>query len=517
MALLDAVVVGSGPNGLAAAVTLARAGLAVRVLEAESTLGGGARTLELEVVPGSRLRHDICSAVHPMAWASPFLRAFDLPARGVELRAPDLAYAQPLDGGRAGLAYRDIARTAALLDDASPGDGAAWRSLLGPLADAWQQVTALALGDKRTLRGMTRTDLDEPGTPLGDVLRAAEPGLRFGAAMLEQGTSSWNRRFAGDVAPALLTGVAAHAISTLPSMASAGTALLLAALAHAPGGWPLPVGGSQAIVDALVADLKDHGVELETDHEVRSPADLPPARAYLFDTPPGTVARVFADRLAPARRAELLRFPHGHGAAKVDFVLSGPVPWAVPDVGGAATVHLGGTRAQIAAAEADVAKGRVPDRPVGLVSDPTVTDPARERGGLRPLWVYAHVPRGSDVDVTDRVVAQLERFAPGFRDVVVASRCIPAARMAEHNPSLVGGDIAGGAITLWRMIARPAPRVDPYAVGPEGVYLCSQSTPPGPSVHGMCGWFAARRALRREFDIATPPSLAPRERTSTAR
>ena len=509
MALLDAVVVGSGPNGLAAAVTLARAGLGVRVIEAESTLGGGARTLELDLVPGSRLRHDVCSAVHPMSWASPFLRAFDLRARGVELRAPELAYAQPLDGGRAGLAYRDLARTAALLDGATPGDGAAWTSLFGPLAAAWQETTALGLGDKRTLRGMTRADLAHPGSAVGDVLRAAAPGARFGPAMLEQGTSAWNRRFAGDVAAALFTGVAAHAGTTMPSMASAATALMLGSLAHAPGGWPLPVGGSQAITDALLADLKDHGTEFELDFEVGAPNDLPPARAYLFDTAPSTVARVYAHQLRPARRDALLRFPRGHGVAKLDFVLSGPVPWAVPDIAGAAVVHLGGTRAQTAAAEDEVAAGRVPDRPVCLVSDPTVTDPGRERGGLRPLWAYAHVPRGSDVDVTDAVTAQLERFAPGFRDVVVASRCIPASRMSEHNPNLVGGDIGGGAITLWRMLARPTPRVDPYAVGPEGVYLCSSSTPPGIGVHGMSGWFAACRALRREFDSA-PPSLAPR-------
>lgn len=238
-------------------------------------------------------------------------------------------------------------------------------------------------------------------------------------------------------------------------------------------------------------------------------ADLPRARAYVFDTAPRVVADVFADRLSPRTEWALRRFRHGDAAAKVDLVLSGPVPWADPEVARAGTVHLGGTRAEMARAEADVAAGRHAPRPVVLVSDPTVVDPGRGSGGLRPLWTYAHVPAGSTRDVTQDVVAQVERFAPGFRDVVVASRCVPAAEMAAHDESYVGGDIAGGAVSMWQMVARPTPRLDPYAVGLEGVYLCSASTPPGPGVHGLGGWYAARRVLRREFDVREGPSLAP--------
>jgi phytoene dehydrogenase-like protein len=486
----DAVVVGAGPNGLAAAVTLARAGLDVLVLEGESTLGGGARTLDLGLAPG--LVHDICSAVHPLAIASPFLHEFDLPARGVGLNVPEISYAQPLEGRPAALAYRDLDRTAEGLG----ADGAAWRTLMGPLVAGSDAVASVVLGDHRSIPRETL----RPSGLLG--------ALGLGLAALEQGTTAWNLRWRGEEAPALLTGVAAHAISPLPSLAASGTALMLGALAHSTG-WPIPVGGSQAITDALVTDIRAHGGELRTDTHVRHWRELPRARAYLFDVSAAALVQIWGDRMRPSVRAGLERFPFGNAVAKVDFVLSGPVPWADPRVGEAGTVHLGGTRAEMAAAENAVAAGRHAERPMGLASDPTVHDPTRLVDGLRPLWTYAHVPAGSDVDITETMTRQIERFAPGFRDVVVASRCIPAARMHEHNASYVGGDIAAGAITMWRMISRPRLAWDYYDGGVPGVYLCSESTAPGPGVHGMSGWHAAQRALKQRFGIRQAASLAP--------
>ncbi|PFG39183.1 phytoene dehydrogenase-like protein [Georgenia soli] len=486
----DAVVVGSGPNGLAAAVTLARAGLDVLVLEARPTLGGGARTLDLGLAPG--LVHDVCSAVHPLALASPFLRAFDLRARGVDIVVPETSYAQPLEGRDAGIAYHSLERTAAALGE----DGPAWRRLMAPLVDDARAVTALGLGDHRSVP-------PEVLSPSG--VRAA---LAFGTTLLEQGTGLWDLRFSGDVAPALLTGVAAHTISALPSLAGAGTALLLGSMAHADG-WALPVGGSQAITDALVADLRAHGGEIRADTPVTGWRELPRARAYLFDTTPRTLVEVWGERMAPSVRAALSRFRYGDAAAKVDFVLSGPVPWTDPRVNGASTVHVAGTRAEMVASEAAVKAGRHAERPVVLVSDPTVADPGREVGGLRPLWTYAHVPKGSTRDVREDVTAQIERFAPGFRDVVVTSRCIPAAEMPAHNASYVAGDIASGAVSMYRMVARPRLAWHVYDAGVPGVYLCSSSTPPGPGVHGMAGWHAARRALKVRFGSSRPPALGP--------
>lgn len=489
--MIDAVVVGSGPNGLAAAVTLARAGLDVTVLEGQPTPGGGARSLPLTsrtVTEAEGLLRDVCAAVPAAAPTSRFFAEFDLGARGVELIVPEVSYAQPLDGGRAGIAYRDLDATAAGLGS----DGARWRALLGHLAAHPNELSAVALGDKRSV-------------PLASQpLALARTGAAFARAVAVLATRAADRWWAGDVAPALIGGVMAHTITRLPSAAAAGAAAYLGSLAHSPQGWPLVRGGIGAIASALLADLGAHGGTVITGHPVQGRADLPTARAYLFDTH----AHVLAEMLDEPYRSRLTAIGRGAGACKLDYVLSGPVPWAHGDVGRAGTVHVAGSVDQMRAAEADVAAGRHAQRPVMLVSDPTVHDPTRfGRSGLRPLWTYAHVPAGSTVDVRAAADAQLERFAPGFRDVVVDCVVTPAAQLNRHNAGYPGGDISGGAISMWRMIARPNARIDPYAVAP-GVWLCSASTPPGPGVHGMSGWHAARRVLR-SLGVNRPPRLSP--------
>lgn len=485
----DAVVVGSGPNGLAAAVTLARAGLQVVVLEAEETPGGGARTLDLGMAPG--IVHDICSAVHPLALASPFFRAFDLPARGVELVTTDVAYAQPLDGGRAGIAYTSLRRTAAGLG----ADGDAWLDLFAPLVEGWAPLVDLVLGER----------------PAGLAGRLGRVGPRLlGQAldrMLEQGSRAWDMRFDGEVAPALLTGVAGHAIGRLPSLVAAGSILMLGTLAHAIG-WPIPVRGSRAITEAMLADLEAHGGQLRCGTPVRHWRELPRARTYLFDTSARGLVEIWGDRMAPGVRAGLNRVPRGPGVAKVDYVLSGPIPWANAEVGRAATVHVGGTRAEMVASEADAFAGRLSEHPLMLVSDPTVADPGREVGGLRPGWAYAHVPNDWPDDPTEMVTRRIERYAPGFRDVVVAAKGVPASRMAEHDANYLGGDIALGQLTALSMAQRPRMAIDPYAAGVPGVYLCSSAATPGPGVHGMSGWWAARHALADRFGRTAAVDLA---------
>ncbi|MCT1657443.1 phytoene desaturase family protein [Brevibacterium luteolum] len=492
---LDAVIVGSGPNGLAAAVTLARAGLTVEVLEAQLSIGGGARTLNLGLAAGragaSALRHDVCSAVHPMALASPFLLDFDLAARGVELAVPEISYAQPLDDQPAALAWRDLDRTAAGLG----ADGLVWKRFFAPFAEHLEEIVWLSLGDKRSLPAALRSPA------------ALARSAGFAARLFQQGSPAWNLPLRTDAARALFTGVASHAIGALPSPATAAAAMLLATLAHGAG-WPIPVGGSQAITDALAADLKAHGGQIRTGVHIETAADLPPARTCLLDTSAGTAARIWDASLPASVRGGLRRFGHGDAAAKVDFVLSGPVPWRDRELAQAGTLHLGGTREQMAAAEAEVTAGRLPQRPVVLVSDPTVADPSRQVAGLRPLWTYAHVPAGCPVDVTEHITAQIERFAPGFRDVIVDSACVPAAQMHAHNENYAGGDIAAGTVSLYRMVARPRLTWDPYSLGIPGVYLCSAATPPGPGVHGMNGWFAAQRALKQVFGLPAP-RLAP--------
>ncbi|MEV0709008.1 phytoene desaturase family protein [Nocardia aurea] len=476
--MADAVVVGSGPNGLAAAVILARAGLAVEVYEAEPSAGGGSRTVEL-TLPG--FRHDLCAGAHPMASASPFFRAFDLPAHGVELLTPEVSYAHPLDGGRAGVAWRDLDRTVEGLGR----DGAAWRGLFAPMVRHWEAVVELAMSDLRRL----------PRDPV--------TAARFGLRVVEQGTPLWNLRFDDEPAASMLTGIATHAITPPRAIPAAGAGMLLGTLAHA-GGWGLPRGGSQAIPDALIAELERLGGRVHTDHRIDS-LDEFPDETVLLDLSPAELIRIGGHRL-PDRYADRLRdFRYGGAACKVDFALSGPVPWTAEDCARAGTLHLVGTRSEAVAAERAVAAGRHADRPYVLAIQPGVVDSTRAPAGNHTFYTYAHVPNGSPRDVSAAVVAQVERFAPGFTDLILAKHVITAAEMPEHNANYIGGDISAGAMSLRQFLFRPVPRWNPYATPVSGVYLCSSATPPGPGVHGMNGLHAARHVLRSRFGIHTDP------------
>ena len=476
MTEFDAVVVGAGPNGLAAAVTLARAGLSVAVYEQADTIGGGARTAEL-TLPG--FRHDICSAVHPMALASEFFQRFGLHNR-IELVLPELSYAHPLDGGRAGLAWLDLARTVRSLG----ADGPAWSRLFRPLVESADDVGKFT----------GNTLLRFPQHPI--------TAARFGVRALEQGTRLWNTRFRGDEAPAMLAGVAAHAILPMPSLSTAGVALSLGTYAHARG-WPIPVGGSQVIVDAMAADLVAHGGVIHTGVSVSSLDELPTHGAAIFDTDVRSMKRIAS---LPDGYARTFRF--GNAASKVDFALSGPVPWANHELRKAGTLHLGGTRAEIAAGEREVAAGRHPASPYVLVSQPSTFDASRAPAGKHVLWAYTHVPAGSTLDATEAITAQIERFAPGFRDLILASSSRTATEMSEYNPNYIGGDIAAGAAGFGQLLARPVLRADAWRTPKKGVYLASSSASPGPGVHGLVGWHAAGSALKHEFGITEMTDLS---------
>lgn len=494
----DVVVIGSGPNGLAAAVTAARAGLRAAVYESQPSPGGGARTVDLGLADG--IVHDVCSAVHPLAAASPFFSAFDLPARGVDLLVPEASYAHPLEDEPAAVAWHSAERTA----DELGVDGSLWRGLFSSLLKAPDAVVALGLGTKREV----------PQELLSR--RGAAAALSFVRSVAELSGPGASRFFSGTRARALLAGVAAHSPGRLGTPSSAGVGLMLAMTGHV-GGWPIPRGGSQVIVDALTADLEAHGGSLVTDTHISNASQLPPAKAYLCDTSAAAAAEIFGDRLPASVKRSMRAMGHGSGVAKVDFVLSGPVPWRDPDVGRAGTVHVGGTRSEMAAAQKAAARGVLPPMPMVLASDPAAVDPSREVSGLRPLWSYAHVPFGCSADVTEHVVKQIERFAPGFRDLIVASRCVPASEMHEHNANYVGGDIAAGSVGAYRLVARPRPAWDPYSFGTvrtadgtsSRVALCSAAAVPGPGVHGVCGYEAMRTVLRKTFGIREEISLSP--------
>ena len=470
---LDAIVVGAGPNGLAAAITLARAGRSVRVYEAAPTAGGGTRTAEL-TLPG--FRHDVCSTILPLTIASTFFASVDLAAHGVDLIHPDAPVAHPLDGGRAAVLERSVAATA---DGLGGADGRAWARLFGPLVH-----DAAKLGPE-----ILQPVVHLPRHPLALA--------RFGLLALRSARGLARGRFRDEAARALFAGISAHAMLRLDRPLSASFGLVLATYAHAVG-WPMARGGTGAVADALVAELEAAGGEIVTGHRVASLAELPPARAVLLDVTPRQLVTIADDRLSPRSRHRAERFRYGSGVFKVDWALDGPVPWTAEGPRRAATVHLGGTLDEIAAAEADVAAGRHPDKPYVLFVQYVPWDPSRAPAGKTTAWAYCHVPAGSTVDMTDRIEAQVERFAPGFRDLILARAAHSPAQMETYDANYIGGDINGGIQDIRQLIFRPWPSLDPYRVG-EGLYLCSSSTPPGGGVHGMSGMLAARSALRHDL------------------
>ncbi len=460
--------VGSGPNGLAAAIVFAQTGRSVLVLEAQPTIGGGARSAEL-TLPG--FVHDICSAVHPMAVNTSFFPSLPLEQHGLRWIDPPAAMAHPFDHAPAAMLHTSIDATGATLG----GDAKAYAKLMRPYADKWDELAPDAIAP-----------LHLPRHPL---LMS-----RFGLDALRSADSLAHGRFHGEEARAFFGGLATHSIMPLTKIATASIGIVLGAVAHCAG-WPIPEGGAQRITDALASYLRSLGGEIVTSTPVASLAEMPSARTTFLDLSPRGALAIAGDRFSSGYRNALERYTYGPGVCKVDWALSAPVPWRDPACASAGTLHLGGTLAELVASEAAPWRGEHAARPFVLAAQPSMFDATRAPSGKHVLWGYCHVPNGSDLDVSDRIEAQIERFAPGFRDTILARSVKRATELSRDNANYVGGDIVGGANTLRQLFFRPVARRVPYATSLPGVYLCSASTPPGGGVHGLCGMYAARAAL----------------------
>jgi phytoene dehydrogenase-like protein len=472
--MTDAVVVGSGPNGLAAALTLAEAGKSVTLLERNATLGGGLRSADL-TLPG--FVHDVCSAIHPFGRTSPFFAAHEdaLTEQGLRWIQPPLAVGHPLDDGPAIVLEKDVDATAAGLGE----DADAYRRLLHPLVDNWPELSPHILAPFHI-----------PWGPI-TALRMA----RFGWQAIHS-AKALVRGFRDERARALFAGAAAHSILPMTEHVSAAAGMVMLATAHVDG-WPFPEGGAQRLSDALATLIKDRGVHVETGRPVGGLADLPQHDVALFDVSPRSLLEICGEQLSPPYQHALRDFRHGPGVFKLDLAIQGEIPWRDPNLLRAGTVHLGGTFAEIEASERDIAHGRHPERPFVLLVQQSLFDRSRAPEGQNAIWAYSHVPNGSTVDMTEAILRQVERFAPGFRDTILASHKTTPAELEEYNPNYVGGDIAGGRFDLGQLFNRPARPLNPYRTSDPRLFICSASTPPGAGVHGMCGYHSARAALRR--------------------
>ena len=470
----DAVVVGSGPNGLAAAIVLQQQGLRVMLLEAKSTIGGGLRTAEL-TLPG--FKHDICSAVHPLALGSPFFNMLPLGQHGLQYVSPKIDAAHPFDNGTAAILKRSLLETASLLG----ADEQAYLNLIGPLVKDWPALATDVLGP-----------LSFPKNPLKFA--------RFGLSALQPATLL-TRSFKTVEAKGLFAGMAAHAIQPLSNLTTSAVAMVLLANGHI-GGWPIPKGGSQSIADALAGYFTSLGGHIQTNMHVRSLASLPTSHAVLFDITPQQLLQIGGHQFSSIYKWQLERYRYGDGVFKVDWALDAPIPFTAKKCREAGTLHLGGTMEEIVLSEQASSKREHSQKPYVLLAQQSIFDGSRAPQGKYTAWAYCHVPNGSIKDMTAIIENQVERFAPGFKERILAKHTFNTVQMQEHNPNYIGGDIGGGKLDISQLFTRPALRWSPYKTSTKGLYICSSSTPPGGGVHGMCGYHAARKALKEVFGIS---------------